>query len=1133
MKLLLRLVWTGALLLSAGCQLFESSSVEIALDSASSSHGLPSATLSLLRSGIGSPIDARMLRYPDVSADLITFVYAGDIWIAPKEGGAAHRLSSPRGEESFPRFSPDGLSIAFSANYDGASDIYVVATAGGLPLRLTHHPSEDRMLDWYPDGKSILFATGMTSSRNRFNQLYKTSVQGGLPEKLPLPYGEFGSIAPDGKTLAYIMISRDFRTWKRYRGGMAPDIWLFDLEELTSKKVTHGDSNDAHPMWRGQTLYFLSDRDENRRANIWAYDTQTEAFRQVTRFTEFDVRFPAIGPEEIVFENGGRLYLLDLDDEGQREVEISIVTDRATLKQRPEKVGDSIQNYAISPSGKRALFEARGEVFSVPAEHGVVLNLTRSSGVAERFPVWSPDGEHVAYFSDRSGEYELTLRRADGSEDERTLTSLGAGFRYQPYWSPDSKKIAFIDQTMTIQVFDLDSEKAMRVDSGDLMFHGTLSSFRPSWSADSRWLAYSRPVENANGAIFIFDTKSEEVHQATSGFYEDFSPAFDPRGKYLYFLTRRSFAPSYGDLDGTWIYANSTVLAAMSLRANVGSPLAPRNDLEPGSVKKKKKDEKAEEDEASPSDSEDKKDEKKTPKKKKKKTKDVEIDFDDLERRAVILPPKAGNLSHLEAVAGKLIYRRRSPTGTRERKQSIQFYRFKERDEKTIVEDIGDYRLSADGKKLLVRKGSSYSIVDIKAKQKLDKKLPTSDLETMVDPAAEWRQLFTDAWRFERDYFYDPNLHGVDWEAMRERYGRLMDDAVTRWDVNFVIGEMIAELNASHTYRSGGDLEQSPSGGAGLLGVRFTLENGAYRIADILDGAAWDIMERSPLAAPGVKVNEGDYLLAINGVALDTSKDPWAAFEGLAEKSVILTVNDEPKLEGARDILVETIADESRLSYLAWIENNRKKVDEATDGRVGYVYVPDTGRTGQTELVRQYLGQYAKEGLIIDERFNSGGQIPDRFIELLNRPLYNYWAVRDGRDIQSPRVSHMGPKVMLINGWSGSGGDAFPYYFKRAGLGPLIGTRTWGGLIGISGVPLLIDGGRVTVPTFGIYSTQGEWIIEGYGVEPDIEVVDDPALMTDGGDPQLERAIEEVMKSLTASPPERAPKPAYPLRSGR
>jgi tricorn protease len=1060
-------------------------------------------SLLALASPLGAQIDARMLRYPDVSASHITFVYAGDIWVVDKVGGTAHRLSSPAGEEAFPRFSPDGAQIAYSANYDGNADVYVVPTLGGEPQRVTHHPMGDRVLDWHPDGTALLFASARESGRQRYNQLYRVSPRGGLPTKLPLPYAEFAAPSPDGSMLAFTIRAREFRTWKRYRGGMTTDIWLFDLETLESRRIAEHPATDAQPMWYGRTIYFLSDRDEHQRYNIWAYDLDTERVRQVTRFVDHDITFPAIGPSDIVFQAGGRLYLLDLATEQIVEVEIDVVTDQTTLRPRTEQVAELIFSGGISPSGKRAVFEARGEIFTLPAEHGPVRNLTNSSGVAERYPAWSPDGRWVAYWSDRSGEYQLTVRPADGTGEERMLTEYGAGYRYRPVWSPDAKKLAFVDQTMTIRIYDMDRDQTTDVDQALGWFQGALNAFRPSWSADSRWLTYARDLENQNNAVFLFDTRSGQLHQVTSGYYSDARPVFDPDGQYLYMLTNRSFRPIYSDFDNTWVYPNATNIAAVSLRGDVPSPLAPRSDEEAAG-------ESGENDETGDDDVE-----------------PVEIDLVDFERRVTVLPPEPGNYTDLQAASGKIVYRRLPRSGSGDEESPVVYWDLEEREEETVIDDADGFELSADGKKLLVREGRRFAIIDLKSGQKMETPLRTDEMETVVDPRAEWRQIFTDAWRLERDFFYDPNMHGVDWTAMREHYGRLLKDAVTRWDVNFVIGELIAELNASHTYRGGGDTESASQRRVGMLGVDWALEDGAYRIARILDGAPWDTEVRSPLNRPGIGVEEGDYVLAVNGVPLDPAKDPWAAFQGLAEQTVELTVNDEPRLDGAHRVLVETLGSETRLRHLAWIEANRGRVDEASDGRVGYVYVRNTSRDGQSELLRQFRAQIDKDGLIIDERWNSGGQIPDRFVELLNRPPLAFWAVRDGMDWAWPPVAHFGPKVMLINGWSGSGGDAFPDYFQKAGVGPLIGTRTWGGLIGISGAPRLIDGGRVTVPTFRMYGTDGRWFAEGHGVEPDIEVPEDPTALAQGREPQLERAIEEVLRLIETSPPMRPQRPPY------
>jgi len=1083
-------------------------------------------------------IDARMLRQPSVSKDQIAFVYAGDIWLVPKKGGAAVRLTSSPGEESFPRFSPDGTKVAYSASYDGNVDVYIAPALGGEPKRLTYHPMADRVIGWTPDGTRVLFASGRESGRQRYNQFYTVSLDGGLPEKLPVPYGEFGTYSPDARQFVYMPMSQDFRNWKRYRGGWAPDLMLFDLKSFATKNLTNNPANDAQPMWHDNTIYFLSDRGANERNNLWAYDLTKNAVRQVTQFNDFDITFPSIGPDSIVFQAGGRLYLLDLASEKSSEVLVHVVTDQTTLRPRTAKVESLIQWASVSPTGKRAVFEARGDIFTVPAENGAVVNVTRSSGVSERYPRWSPDGKTVAYWSDRSGEYELTLRPADGSGPEKSVTALGPGFRYPPEWSPDSKKLAFIDQAMRIRIYDTATNRATEIDqSPDWISHPGLESFRMLWSPDSRWLTYARPTKAGNSAIFLYDTRAAKLHQATSGYLNDTQPTFEPEGKYLIYASDREFDPVYGSFDNTWTYPNPTRLVAVPLRRDVKSPLAARNDDENSALDtggKKDEPKKPEEKKAEDTKGGEQKPAEKPSDEKKADDKPVappimEIDLDGFEARAVVLPPKAGNYADVQAIKGKLLYRRQPRTGSGDEKSALVYFDFAEREEKTVLDDADAFEATADGKKMLVISKKKYAILDIKAGQKFEKPMVTSEMESPVDPRAEWRQIFRDVYRFERDFFYDPNMHGVNWEAMGERYSKVLEGAVTRWDVDFLIGEFIGELNASHTYHGGGDMEQAPQRSVGLLGVDWELANGAYRVKRIIRGGAWDSGIRSPLDEPGVMVKEGEYVLAVNGVPIDTKSDPWAAFQGLGDKTVVLTVNSTASATGARQVVVKCLISETELRFRSWIEERRQIVDKATNGRIGYIYVQSTGVDAQNELVRQFMAQWKKDGLIIDERWNSGGQIPDRFIELLNRPILAYWAVRDGASQQWPPVALRGPQVMLINGWSGSGGDAFPTYFREAGLGPLIGTRTWGGLIGISGAPALTDGGGVTVPTFRMYDPKGQWFAEGHGVDPDIAVDDDPAQLAAGNDPQLARAIKEVTDRAAKAP--KAPaRPAYEKR---
>ena len=1066
--------------------------------------------------------DARMLRYPDVSATHICFVYAGDIWTVPRAGGAATRVSTAAGEEFKPRFSPDGRHIAFSGNYDGNTDIYVLPTEGGVARRITHHPGSDMMLDWSPDGRSILYSSSATSPTGRYSELFTVSVDGGRPTKLPVPWGDNASFSPNGDHIAYTPWSRDFRTWKRYRGGMASRLWTFDLQTLAASEISQGSANFGNPMWHAERVYYLCDA--SGRNNIWEHNLRSGKSTQITKFTDFDVRFPALGPQDIVFEHAGRLQLLDLKTHQVRSVQVSIVSDGASLRPRVVDVSRSVDNASIAPGGERAAFSARGEVFTVPAEHGVTRNLTRTPGIAERYPAWSPDGKLVAYWTDRGGEYQLATQPAEGGP-ETLHTKPTAGYRYLPQWAPDSRKLAFIDQAMRIHLHDFDSGETREIDKGLWWYHGALENFRVSWSADSRWLAYARGLDHSHDAVFIYDTNEKLTRQVTTGYYSDYSPAFDPAGKYLYFVSGRDFSPIYSDIDNTWIYTNTAKLLAVPLRKDVKSPLSTRNN-DPTETPERTDDNRREE---------------------RPKAGPVTMDFDDFERRAVELPAQVGRFSHLQAVDGRVLYLRRPRTGSADRSNQLVAWDLESREESVVEENVDSFEVAAGGRKLLMSSRGTWTIRSVPssgggrssrggsssddAPRRDRNTLSLADLQMTVDPAAEWRQMFNDAWRIQRDYFYDPGMHGVDWPAVRKQYGDLLSQCATSWDLDYLIGEMISELNASHTYRRGGESQRGPSLSVGMLGCDYTLEQGRYRISRIYDGAAWDSEVRSPLNEPGLNIKAGTWLLAVNGVELDTSKDPWAAFQGLGNKVIELTINDKPSLEGARVVTVHAADSESRLRYLTAIEETRARVHKASDGRVGYVYVPDTGRRGQTELVRQMRAQFNCEALIIDERWNGGGQLPDRFVELLNRPVLSYWGVRDGKDWRTPAFAHDGPKAMLINGRAGSGGDALPYYFQKAGAGKLIGTRTWGGLIGITGVPRLLDGGSVTVPTFAIYNTEGEWIIEGYGVDPDIEVVAHPTHVAKGGDPELERAIEELLKELKDNPPKKTPKPAYPDRS--
>ena len=1066
-------------------------------------------------------VSAELIQYPDISEDNICFTYGDDLWIVPKSGGDAHRLISPLGRETTPKFSPDGMTLAYQANYDGNTDIYTLSIAGGVPSRVTGHGMNETLMGWTPDGQHLIYASSAESGKQRWAQFYKIPVTGGLPDKFPIELGAFADVSADGNKIAFTDKSRVSRNWKRYRGGTAPDITIMDLNTLESENITTNDANDEIPMWHGDKLYYLSDKGPALRHNIWVYDTNTKQHKQLTKYTDYDVHYPSMGPSDLVYEAAGKLYVMNLQNAKSTEVKINAVGDFTRIKSVEKKVEDEIDNFHISPDGNRALICARGEIFTLPKEKGFVKNETRSSEFAERFPAWSPDGRSLAYFSDRSGEYELTIKDLKTNK-EKTVTKLGPGYRYNLYWSPDSKFVVYVDNTMTFYVTNVKTGVSSKIDQDVDLFEGGLRGFSVSWSSDSKWIAYVKGGKNGNKSVYIYDRNSKKSHRVTSGFYSDGQPTFDPDGKYLFLTTNRDLSPIYSDFDNTWIYPNSTQLAAITLRKDVPSVTAPKNDT-------------VEMDEEESSDSEAKDGENKSlfkGKKKgglfgKKKDKEseneeedkdkvepVKIDFDGMERRLEVLT-SLGNVGDIAASSGKILYVHAPNSGSGDNGAELKYYDIEEQESKTIISEVWDFELSAKGDKLIVVKNGSFSIIDVAADQSAEDKIATRDMVAKINPREEWRQIFNDVWRFERDFFYDKDMHGVDWDGMKERYAPLVEQAMSRWDLNYIIGELIGELNASHTYRGGGDSDFASRKNVGYLGVDWEEDNGNFKIKHIVRGADWDNDVRSPLDMPGVDVSEGDYVLAVNGVPMSEYNDPWIAMAGMAGKTVELTVNSTANMTGSKTVLVKPMRSETRLRNLEWIESNRKKVDEMSDGKIGYIYVPSTGFDGQYELTKMFYGQWQKEGLIIDERWNNGGQIPDRFIELLNRKPLAYFAVRDGKDWQWPPVAHFGPKAMLINGWSGSGGDAFPDYFRKSELGPLIGTRTWGGIIGISGAPNLIDGGSVTVPTFRMYGPEGKWFAEGHGVEPDIEIKEDHTALAKGQDTQLETAIKNVMEQLS------------------
>jgi tricorn protease len=1071
-----------------------------------------------------------MMRFPDVSADKIVFVYGEDLWTAPREGGVASPLASPTGEEALPRFSPDGKTIAFVGNYEGNEDIYTIPTEGGPAKRMTYHPSAELLCDWTFDGK-LLYSSDAYAGLGRQAQLFVRGLNDPLPQKLAVPYGTNGAINGDGTFLAYTPHSHDYRTWKRYRGGMASDIWLMNLKSNESKQITDFEGTDSLPMWNGSTVYYITDAGPEHRLNIWAYDTKTTERRQLTTFKDDDCKFPSMGPGvdgkgEIIVQNGAGLHLVNIENGATTPVQIVVPGDRPKLRPRNIDAADFMTSYAVSPNAKRVAVEARGDIWTLPAKNGSPRNLTRSNGAAERSPSWSPDGKWVAYFSDTTGEYELFVTQSDGAGETKQLTKDGKCFRFDPIWSPDGKWLYFCDKTGAMFLHSLESNETKSFDRDPTAGRTTVN-----WSHNSEWIAYARNEDErvAKSVIWVYNVLNGTKRKLTSGFFNDDSPVFDRKGDFLYFASSRAFnAPKYEDIGTTFIYAGTQVLMAMPLRTDVKRPLLVESDEE-AAWKKDNTEKKSDIDKPKEKESE-KGSEKKT------EFKAITIEADGIEARAFQVPVKQGTFGQV-AVNDKdqLIYARTIGRASDEETQGgIKLFDFagKDKKEQAVIDGKTQFDMTDDGKKLLVVEGGKSAwIVDAAPAQKLEDAVSFSGMNVTVDPRTEWKQVLRDAWRVERDFFYDPTMHGVDWPAVYNHYAPMVEDCVSRRDVSFLIREMISELNVGHAYYNEGDVEKAPRAAAGLLGCRFELADGAFKIAELYQGSAWDYDARNPLVAVGVKT--GEYLLAVNGIPIDAKSDPYLAFQRMAGNVVALTVSSDAKLDEAdREVAVKLLASDAELRFRGWIEAKRKHVEEKTNGKVGYIYVVNTGVPGQNDLVRQFYGQINKEALIVDDRWNGGGQIPTRFIELLNRPATNYWALRDGRDWVWSPDSHQGPKCMLINGMAGSGGDMFPSLFKQNKLGKLIGTRTWGGLVGITGYPGMVDGSSVTAPSFAYYDLDGTWGIEGHGVDPDMKVVDDPALMTSGGDPQLDAAIGLMKEESEKNGFKQPPRPAYPDRKG-
>jgi len=1083
----------------------------------------------LLFSGIAyAPQEARVLRFPSIHNDQIVFTYAGDLYTVSSTGGLARKLTSHEGFEVFARFSPDGEHIAFTGEYDGNREVYLIPSSGGIPKRLTYTPAlgrddiSDRMgpnnivMAWKHDNKHVAFRSRMREWNSFNGQLYLASVEGGTPEQLPLPRGGFCSFSANDKMMAYNRIFREFRTWKRYRGGMADDIWIYDFETKKVKNITNNSAQDIIPMWSGNSIYFLSDRDENKKMNLFVYDLTTKETRKLTSFEDFDIKFPSLGPKAIVFENGGFIYRFDLEKKEAKKVPVSISDDMTSSRGKFVKVSDRITNFEISPDGKRALFGARGDVFTVPAKNGNTRNLTNTSGVHERNSKWSPDGKWIAYISDQSGEDEIYITLQDGSGAPQQVTIGGDTYKYQIYWSPDSRKILWGDKLLRLKYVDIETKKIVEVARAKRR-----EIRRYAWSPDSNWISYEKPEAESMTKLYLYNCTTKKTYEVTEGWYSSYSPSFSSDGKYLFFVSDRDFSPIYSQTEWNHAYLSMARVYLVTLSKDVKSPFEPKSDevtLEKESDNSRKPEKGVEEDRR-------KGDKKKTSTQEKEA--EIKVDPSGLKDRIIGLPIGVADYQHITSVGEKIYYMMRND---QDRKSSLKMYDLKEQKEIDLG-NINDYEISHDQKKMLVSQEKSYAIIDLpKAPLEIKDKLDLSNMETKVDFRQEWNQIFNECWRQMKYFFYAPNMHGVDWEAMKARYKPLAEAVSHRADLTYVIGEMIGELNVGHTYVGGGDIPQPKRVPVGMLGAQFERDanSGYYKIKKILKGENWNKSLRSPLTEVGVNVKDGDYLIAINGKPTNKMADMYKVLLNTVGKQVTLRVNSKPAEKGSREEVVIPIKEELSLIYYNWVQNSMEKVDKATKGKVGYIHLPDMGRQGLNEFVKHFYPQLRKKALIIDVRGNGGGNVSPMLIERLRREIAMIDMSRDTIPGPDPEAMMLGPKVCLIDEFSASDGDLFPYRFKKHKLGKLIGKRTWGGVVGIRNSLPLVDGGSLMKPEFAPYSVDGkEWIIEGHGVDPDIYVDNDPAKEFEGEDQQLNKAIEVILEELKTKEKELPPIPPY------
>ena len=1110
--------------------------------------------------------EGRLLRFPDISQDKIAFVYGGDLWLVSSSGGTARRITSHPGRELFPKFSPDGKWLAFTGQYDGNFNVYVMPSEGGQPKQLTFYqgsaqPLSDRMgihnevTAWTPDSKRIVFLTRRDASNGWIKRPYTVSRDGGLPQPMPMDEGGLLSFSADGTKIAYNRIFRNFRQWKRYTGGLAQDITIYDIKNnAVDAVVPHTDYTDTFPMWHGNTIYFTSDRGSAHRLNLYSYDLATKQVEQLTNFDEFDVMWPSLGSDAIVFENGGYLYTFDLRTKQPKKLTVYLPGDRDQVMKHWVTANRNITDFDIAPDGKRAAFAARGEVFTVPAKDGSIRNLTQSPGVREKHVAWSPNGAWIAYISDRTGEDEIYIAPQDGLGAEQQITSEHKGFMFQPAWSPDSTKIAWADKDLKLWYVDIKEKKPVEVDRGKYF---EIQDY--AWSPDGKWLAYDKQLDSGYAVVYLYSSADRKVTAVTSHLNNSYAPVFDPDKRYLYFLSDRDYNEVLGNIDFEFANPKTTRVYVVTLTADEPSPFPALSD----EVKVKT------EEPAASQGPEQKRNPKQPPSSKKEQgtaekaapteTKEppkvFRIDLDGIQNRIVALPVPPAVIRNVDASKDAIYYSSSPVRGLSGplpgENPAIHAYDLKERKDKVLVEGAERFALSTDGLKILYRADGGgpggggppvFGIIDAKPPEAPHKSgdgaLNLANLRTEADPAQEWKEMFNEVWRQERDYFFEASMNGVDWQKTHDKYAQLLPYVADRYSLTYIMAEMIGELSNSHTYVGGGDFPDLHPVNVGLLGTDFEVDaaSGLYRIKKIYPGENWDARARSPLTEPGVNVKEGDYLIAVNGRALRVPQTPDELLVNTANEVVTLTVNSKASADGARKVTVKPIADEYNLRQLNMVETNRKKVDAASGGRIGYVYLPDMGEAGLNEFVKQYFPQIRKEGIIFDVRYNGGGFVDQLIFARLRRVLAAMGSARNWESGTIPANVFHGYMACVTNHYAASDGDFFSYFFKQYKLGPLIGERTWGGVRGIRGNIPLLDGGYITRPEFSLYGLDSKWLIENRGVQPDIVVDNPPDLVLKGQDPQLEKAIQMLMDEIKANPKKLPPRPpdlpAYPDNPG-